>query len=356
MKRGLVLLDPNETAPHELTARVNELEQSLAVQGVDAALVYGDVYRSGDITYLSNLCLYWNEGVLAVQPSREPALLCKLSPRVHTWMRATSNLKDLRSGPSLAGLAAEFLEDRTPGVLGLVEMEWWPGVLVDQLGSALSGWELRDLGDVVSRRRRRPSAGERALLALGAKATARAVSLSLEGDISYLERAGKAELSARLDGVEDVLVFCHPAGDGATTTEVASEYRGYWTLAARVLAPNSPRSTPSWMTPLAHAYRAVEQALAPGVNIDRLRSAARERLGDNLSWRLELFHHGDLETFGDFRSLVTALGPLEPGAVVALRLELDFSNGSQAVMADTYEVEATGARRLTDIVGPPGLQ
>ena len=66
MKRGLVVLDPAEIPPGELEQRVGALQAELRARGLAAALVYADVYHSGDLGYLSNICLYWNEALLAV--------------------------------------------------------------------------------------------------------------------------------------------------------------------------------------------------------------------------------------------------------------------------------------------------
>lgn len=349
MKRGLVLLDPKEVPPGELEGRVDALQESMAEEGVAATLTYGDVYRSGDITYLSNICLYWNEALLVVPAKGGPALLAKLSPRVHPWMRSTSNLEDLRSGQSLAGLVASYLGDTAPGVLGLTEMDWWPGTLVEELERTLPGWELRDLGDVVRRRRRSPSTSELALLRSGAAVTARAVRAGMEDGLTNPERAKRAELSARMGGVEDAAVSCDRTDGEADTVELSSEYRGYWTLAARVV----PHGEPDWAGALAQAYGSAEAALAPGADLGELRSAAGRHLdGRDRSWQIDLIAHTDLETAGGYRLASEMAETLAEGAVVGLRLELAFSDGSRAVVADTYEIVAKGATRLTGDLPP----
>ena len=75
MKRGLVVRDAEEIADSEWAARVGALQSELAAAGVDIALIYNDVSRGDDIGYLTNLCIYWNEGVLAVPATGEPAML-----------------------------------------------------------------------------------------------------------------------------------------------------------------------------------------------------------------------------------------------------------------------------------------
>jgi hypothetical protein len=349
VKRGLVVLDPAETPPGELEQRVGELQAELRTRRLAAALVYADVYHSGDVTYLSNICLYWNEAVLAVPADARPALLTKLSRRVHPWMRATSILEDLRSGPVLATLAQGFLAGLGPGGVGLVEMDWWPDKLVADLAAALPGRPLTDLGSVVRHRRQSPSPAEAVLLRQASQLTAQAVDSALDGRLSNHERAGRAELTARLGGAEDVNVFCRPSAADADTVEVVSEYRGYWTSAARVLAKDQS----GWAGQLAGAYRAAASALAAGVTADRVRGAAQDALAPlDLDWRVDLIHHTDLETEGGYRYPQDIARPLADGSVVTLRLELGLPGGSDAVLADTFQVGPGTAACLTSAAGP----
>lgn len=344
MKRGLVVLDPAEIPPGELDRRVADLQHHLRGQGLAVGLIYADVYHSGDITYLSNICVYWNEALLAVPASGGPALLSKISRRVHPWMRATSNLEDLRSGPKLADLVARYVDDLGPGAVGLVEMDWWPAQVVADIEAALPGRDLEDLGGVVRRRRRAPSAPESALLRTAARLTGQAVTIALDGPSTNPERAGRAELTARLGGAEDVSVYCHRSTAGADTIEVVSEYRGYWTSAARVVANGEA----PWAGPMHEAYRAGVSVLGSGVTGDQVRAAIGGPLTPTgLGWRADLVDHTDLETDGGYRSAADMGEPLADASVFALRLELDLPDGSSAVLADTFEVDGGTARCLT---------
>ena len=345
MKRGLVVLDEAETSRRALGERVERLQGVLEERGVGAAFVYGDVYRSGDITYLSNICIYWNEAVLAVPAKGSPALLTKLSKRVQTWMRASSSLDDLRSGPNLAKLCAEWLEGAgATGPVGLVEGGWWPGTLAAALGAELTGRELVDLGGAVRAERERPEAGEVALLRAGAELSARSVAETLDGLASNDDRAGRAELISRSGGVEDVVVASHPAGPEGDVVEVVGEYRGYWTAAARVIA----RQQASWSEAMVAGYRAAGGALRHGVTTDGVRAAAAGWLaGAGVPWALEVLHHVDVETGGGYRLPGKGDAPFEAGAVAALRLRLELPDGSSAVASDTFLIGPTGAERLT---------
>ncbi len=345
MKRGLVVLDPQEIPAEELAGRVSKLQQKLQQQGIAAALIYGDVYRSGDITYLSNNCIYWNEGVLMVPAKGEPALLTKLSSRVHTWMKAISNLKDLRSNPDIAGMVSKFLEGTAPGIVGLAEMDWWPAGVVDDLRAKLAGWQLRDLGQIVQLEREQPSNSELTLLQGSAAISAKALAAGLDRALSNPERAGKAEFVARMAGVEDVVVLCHPAGPEADTTEVLAEFRGYWTIAARVIFK---KAAPAWAPMIKSAYQAAVEQLKAGVTASQLRdAAARQLTGNNLPWRIDVIHHTDLETRGDYCLPGEETNSIQAGAVVGLRMEVTFADGTQAVIADTFAIADNTATCLT---------
>jgi hypothetical protein len=343
------MLDPAEIPPGELDQRAGALRAELRARGLAAALVYADVYHSGDLGYLSNICLYWNEALLAVPADGQAALLTKLSPRVANWWRATSNLRDFRSGRVLAKLAEGFLAERGPGGVGLVELDWWPGTLVDDVRAAAGGRELTDLGSVVRRRRQSPSPAEAELLRQASRLTARSVAAALDGGLTNHERAGKAELTARLGGAEDVNVYCHSSTADADTVEVVSEYRGYWTGAARVLA----KGDCAWAGPLAAGYQAAAAALAAGATAAAVRAAGRAALAAlGPDARVDLMQHTDLETDGGYRYLADGAEPLADGAVVTLRVELGLADGSAAVLADTFEVGSATAACLTAAAGP----
>jgi Creatinase/Prolidase N-terminal domain len=157
MKRGLVLFDPAEIPADEWRGRVAAVQRELAASGIDVALIYGDVSRSDDIAYLTNLCVYWNEGILAVPAHGDPVFLTKLSPRVHPWMRLISTVTEIRSGRSFAELVAAFLGPGDGGTVGLVEAELWPAAVSAQIRQALGGWTVRPLAGLVSELRQIPS-------------------------------------------------------------------------------------------------------------------------------------------------------------------------------------------------------
>lgn len=344
MKRGLVVLDPAELPVRELEQRVADVQRALTERGIAAALIYGDVYHSGDITYLSNICIYWNEGLLVVPAAGAATFVSKISARTHKWMRATSNLTQLRSGPGLAQLVAETLAELPDGPVGLVEEMWWPGQVLRELRGTLTSRQMLDLGPLVRRSRQSPSPVERALIERGAAVTVDSLAAASVPGLTLKERAGVAEKTARLGGVEDVTVTCSPAASDAATVDVVAEFRGYWTSGSRLL---SDKET-DWSAAFRDAYAAASAALVSGSDRGQVAGAATQALADVTGqWRLDLMQHTDIETNGGYRTAEQASAPVSAGDVVGLRLELDLPGGTQAVLADTYVVDDDRSRCLT---------
>ncbi|MFB9839042.1 aminopeptidase P family N-terminal domain-containing protein, partial [Actinoallomurus acaciae] len=184
MKRGLVVLDPDEVPESEWDERLAAVRADLAKDGIDVALVYGDTYSSDDIAYLTNLCIYWNEGMMAIRPQGPPVLLTKLSPRVFPWMRLTSKAEDIRSGRKFGPLVSGLLDESEPGTVGLVGAARWPAAVIDEVTAALPGWVVRPLGPVIRDRRAVPSDAEETLL--------RTASSALDAAVRKAARAGLA--------------------------------------------------------------------------------------------------------------------------------------------------------------------
>ena len=195
MKRGLVLFDPAEIPADEWRGRVAAVQRELAASGTDVALIYGDVSRSDDIAYLTNLCVYWNEGILAVPAHGDPVFLTKLSPRVHPWMRLISTVTEIRSGRSFAELVATFLGPGDGGTVGLVEAELWPAAVAAEIRQALADREVRPLGGLVRALRQVPSPAEVALLSRAAASLADTAA-GASGPRPHRQRTGRGRPSA----------------------------------------------------------------------------------------------------------------------------------------------------------------
>ncbi|GAA5115404.1 aminopeptidase P family N-terminal domain-containing protein [Pseudonocardia adelaidensis] len=336
MKRGLVVLDPAEVSEAERTGRVLRLQRRLAAEGVTIALDYADVHRSDDLAYLTNLCLYWNEGILAVPVVGEPTFLMKLSPRVHPWMRRSSTLTDLRSGKGFTALVEGLLGGLEPGVLGLVDAALCPATAVEEVRAAAPGWEIRPLGGLVREQRLVPSAAERALLRdAQAHLEAGLDAVSATGG-SDGERIALVEQALRGAGFTDVFAEVVHGPDGVAAVDVTGQYRFCWVRAARLVGPNPP-----WARELDRALAAAVAAVAPGVAASAPVTAAEEVLAGLPAGAVAsatVVHQADLSTGGDYADPAE---PVPAGAVVVVGVEVLFPDGGRVAVTETVPVEAS---------------
>lgn len=319
MKRGLVILDHDEVFEAEWAGRADRVRERMAAEGIDLALVYGDVFRSDDIHYLTNLCIYWNEGILAIPVdggAAEMTLLTKLSPRVHTWMRQTTTLTDLRSGKTFEALLKGLLDGRTPGTIGLIDGDLWAASVVEEVKAAAADWTVRPLGGVVRELRARPSEAEVALLRRGGAVLAEAVGAATAGNVPDGERIAVAERIVRDAGFTDVIVR---AGDGAV--EITGQHRTSWLRAGRGEAGAALRS-------------AVARA-ADGVTVGELEDAVKP-------WSLRVIDHVDLSTDGEYENSSSG-GVLTAGEVVVISVGSPEKLGA----SDTVLITSGGAENLT---------
>jgi hypothetical protein len=348
VKRGLVVLE--ETARAEDEARVEALRGALRARGIAFALVYGDVSRSDDINYLTNLCIYWNEGVLAVPADGEPALLSKLSKRVHPWMRTSSTLTDLRSGRSIGKLVEAFAgEQRSEGPvkIGIVDEAWWPAPLVAELRAALPDAELVSLPDLVRDLRAQPSDAEVALLERAGATLGDAVDAAVAlHDATPGERVALVERTARGAEFLDVLAWAEGSDGGGVAIDVIGQLRHVWVRAARTVG--GPHAEAS-----AAAGAAVGELLAGGVRPLALASAASAAAaGHGVSTEaltVRCIPVADLATRGGHRALADPDAPLPAGSAVAVAIEIDPAGPDdvRAIACDTWLLGEGSARKLT---------
>lgn len=334
MKRGLVVLDPAEVSQDEWRQRVDAVRQSIRADGIDVALVYGDVSRSDDIAYLTNLCVYWNEGVLALPADGEPVFLTKLSPRVHPWMRQVSTVADIRSGRAFADLVTALLGDRPAGTVGLVDAPLWPAPVVAEITAALPGWRIRPLPGLVRARRVVPSQAELGLLERGGQAMDAALTEATAAGLTVPQRVATVERVLRGAGFLDVVVHPATTTDGVVSLHVTGQYRTLWLQAARLADPAGewPAALRAALDSAIGAVRAGAGDLSAAVTGLPGRAAA--------GWVNQV----DLATGGDY---VPHDEPMADGSVVAVTVDVLFPDGGYAVVAETVLVGASGATPLT---------
>jgi hypothetical protein len=345
VKRGLVVLDPAEVAANEWRARVDTLQGSLAAQGIDVVLVYGDVSRSDDIAYLTNLCVYWNEGVLAVPADGEPAFLTKLSPRVYPWLRRVSTVTDIRSGRNFADLVAAYLDGRGTGTIGLVDAPLWPSSVVGQVRAAVPGWDVRPLGGLVRDQRAVPSEAELALLRRGGQVLAAAADAATEAGLTVPARVAAVERVLRGAGFLDVFVHPTTTTDGAVSLRITGQYRTCWLQVSRLADARG-----DWPAALREALAGAVGATiagATGWHLATAADAALSTLPDGATATVTWVNQADLATGGDYRPKAPDV-PLPDGSVVVVAVDVLFADGGYAALADTVLVGPAAVQSLTE--------
>ncbi|MFC2952692.1 aminopeptidase P family N-terminal domain-containing protein [Marinicaulis aureus] len=322
MKRGLVKLDINETPRSVYEDRLDQLRAQLREEGCTIGLVYADISRGGDLSYLTNFCLYWNEAVLAVPVDGPPALIMKLSKRVNPWIKRTTILDDIRSGPNAAKNIAEFVGEQKDGdnaAIGLVGSEWWPDALLTQLRDAAPGAQMHPLGNLVKDVRRVPDLEELALL-------------EEAGHIltDVIEKAAhKAQDGARLSlmvgdsrraGYADLEVHCRTADTGDRLIDAWGQYRYVWVEAARTEGGGAGET-------LQRARDVLFSALKPDASESSLQAAVAKALPGETGLTVSCWSHVEIETRGAYRSADDTHRSFAEGEVVSPRLTLKTPDG-----------------------------
>jgi len=341
LKRGLVILDSDETSLEAFGSRLDAVRAKVKAASSSVALIYGDVSRSGDINYLTNLCLYWNEAILAVPLQGKPALITKLSKRVQPWMHKTSILDDIRSGPRLADNVGKFLDERfgtREGRVCVADMPWWPGGLIAQLRSALPAGELHDLAGAVRAERLVPSVDELQLLNDAARLLDESLAAAWKEGVDPHSRTAIAVRNIRRAGFQDASVNCGTLSDGSEYIDAIGQYRYVWVHQSQPRGGAMARSVNDSLWVAAAAIR-------PGMTETTLRELVSSRIGDGLKLTLSCIAHPDVETRGLYRFSDDSRRTLHAGEVIALTLSLSGNSGVVSA-AETMKVTKDGAEPL----------
>ncbi|QRP43651.1 aminopeptidase P family N-terminal domain-containing protein [Amycolatopsis sp. FDAARGOS 1241] len=348
MKRGLHVLDPAEIPEQEWQDRVAALQRAMAAQGVDVALVYADVSRSDDLAYLTNLCLYWNEGVLAIPAEGPVTFLTKLSLRVQNWMKRSSTVTEFSGGKNFADLVAKYLLSKKNGTLGLIDAALWPADVAEEIVDAVPGWQVRRLGGLVREQRLIPSAAETELLrAAGRILDDAAAKATVEGSTAG-SRVETVERALRGGGFLDLYPSSLSTSDAVTSFGVTGQYRMNWVHSSRVLGDGE-----GWPAALKDALAKAIAAAKAGATVGSLAEAAAPalaKLPEGAKAEVRWVNQADLSTGGEFRNqdAATVLADGEAGAV---SVEVAFADGGNAAVAETVRVthgepeHLTGAQR-----------
>lgn len=342
MKRGLVRRERPESASSACTSRLEALRSRLRAGGLEAALVYGDVSRSGGMDYLTGFCLYWNEAVLIVPCEGPPALVTKLSKRVQPWIRATSVLEDVRSGPRVGENVAAFLAQRLGAGrkrVGLVDMQWWPHGLVEGLEAAMPEATFIDLPRAVRDLRLIPDPEEGALLREAGGLLEAVVGAAWAAGADAATRTGTVVREARMHGFLDVDVACRALEDGSECIDAVGQYGYVWVRLGRAGRGAVGRAA-------AGALNGVIDEIRAGVSERDLAQGLRGRIDGPYRYVFSCAATADIESRGGFGFPAEAERPFGAGEVVVPVLSLQHGRDGVATVAEPVVVGRDRAERL----------
>lgn len=245
MKRGLVSWDKSELPVEEMTTRLGAVHALARNKGVDAVVVYSDVWRSNDARYLSNYMPYWNRAFIVTPLGEKPILLCALSPRVYPWIKTVTVHETIVASPSPPATLFKLSAERGWKRVGVVDLEGLPADLHAELTAGKI--EIVDLPRTDLRPA--PTAVEVRMHARAAQRAREVLerALATAGAHTDHELTGLLERDLRHAGAEDVVVLVsdgegppipaegRPVGPN-TSVVVALEYNGHWAKVTRNFA------------------------------------------------------------------------------------------------------------------------
>ena len=245
MKRGLVTWDKDELPPEELASRLTVVHNVVRTKGLDALVLYSDVWRCNDARYLSNYMPYWNRAFVVVPRDEKPILLCSLSPRVYPWIKTVTVHETIIASPSPPASLFKLGAERGWKRLGICDLDGLPADLHAELTSGNT--ELVDISRAEVRQA--PSKIEVQMHARAARMAREVLEKELPTAKARTdhELTGQLELQLRRAGAEDVVVLVSdgtgtpvpPYGSAVrphTSVVVAIEHNGHWAKVTRNVA------------------------------------------------------------------------------------------------------------------------
>ena len=245
MKRGLVTWDKSELPPEELASRLAVVHNVVRTKGLDALVLYSDVWRSNDARYLSNYMPYWNRAFVVVPRDEKPILLCSLSPRVYPWIKTVTVHETIIASPSPPASLFKLGAERGWKRLGICDLDGLPADLHAELTSGNA--ELVDISRAEVRHA--PSKVEVQMHSRAARMAREVLGKELANAKAQTdhELTGQLELQLRRAGAEDVVVLvsdgtgtpvppCGSAVRPHTSVVVAIEHNGHWAKVTRNVA------------------------------------------------------------------------------------------------------------------------
>lgn len=359
MKRGLVAWDREEVPPETVERRKEEVLAWLQAEQIDVLLVYGDVFQSDDLHYLTNFNPYWMNAMAVLTAEGDLFVLTSLSARVKNWIASTSWVNPERILPAAGQLgwkAADIVETMGSGkkCIGLAG-PYMPHTVYQQLRQRLPWAEITDVSMRFRRLRRRADEVMLRLTERAAQIASGCLALVVERVVSRdtlpLGLAA-AERYARYEGAQDVVIHADctmaDAEKDLLLLEVMVQYKGCWAVAGRTVSlERAGREVKEEELQVRETYRELLGVLRPGLSEKDLQQMVvpYTRRGDKLTC-------GISSPVGpDYRSLHTwkpqASEVIENGSLMAITLTVETTKGRTWFFSDTCHCCGQGARVLT---------
>jgi len=305
VKRGLITWDRAEIPPNVFERRMGEARAVLKRNGLDALVVYSDLWRSNHARYFANYMPYFNRALLIVPTEGKPTLLCGLSPRTYRWIQSVTPIEDVRSAGNFLKPLAEIAAERKWQRIGVLDAAQLPYDLAKTLRSGNLEFITVESADVVA------FAEDDVEIAMRRKAVSMAryvLESSLTQGVGQSDYAFSGILEGRLrgDGAEDVVLLCSN-GDGppapargltlgsAFSVSLALEYRGHWARVTRGLGGEAlSRAWDAQLETLRNGAEAIQGEQMGGVY------PYAWGTGDAvMAFHVEALHNGNRVFFGD---------------------------------------------------------
>jgi hypothetical protein len=238
VKRGLITWDKSEIPPAAFERRLATVRRVLGEHGLEALVVYSDLWRSNHARFFSNFMPYFNRALLIIPIDQPPTLLCGLSPRVYGWIRSVTIIEDVRPAPNFAKAFFQLTAERKWTTLGMLDFDQFPYDMYD----ALRGGSL-ELRNVDSNLVYSPATDEteRAMRVKASEMAKEVLNRELPKGPGSIDHhfVGRLERQFRRLGVEDLIILLSngqtapgpPSGvrlDEGFSVSIALEYRGHW--------------------------------------------------------------------------------------------------------------------------------
>lgn len=341
MKRGYMDWVQDILPEETLKSRRNILAKLAKERGLEAVVVYGDVYASDELSWFCNYAPYWCNSALIVTKDSEVTLVTGHNNRVNPWISSLTGLPEaqiLPAGLRVPAKLAERLSVMFPegGKIGTVGKYVMSDV---KLELAAKNFETVSVDSVIAKEM---SGYDRSFNKMEKKAYA-ILTEAVQAGVSFLggksaatkkEVCAEIEYAARKNSAMDVFLYTSDDGCSFRLPDNESSASGVWNLYVMV------------------QYLGVWAACGLTVGADA--DAARAKL-DKLAGALKPGAVPELKADGcrvlvrsngaaDMISSLGAFdGQLQEGGIVSVAL---LDNASGSYFERMYEVCADGAKAL----------